>query len=169
MQAHRGWLASVVYARLRDSHAVDEVLQETALAASRQKHLADDLDGVCRWLYRVALRQAILYRRKQVRANRRLQEAGTRTDALNRDKSDNKNPYQILVASENRELVRIALTKLSNQDCEILMLKYNESWSCRDMANRLGVSESALKSRLLRARKNLRNVLLTLDNNWDMT
>ena len=52
------------------------------------------------------------------------------------------------------------MTRLSDADNEVLLLKYGENWSCREMADRLGVSSSAIKSRLMRARGNLRDELM---------
>lgn len=39
---------------------------------------------------------------------------------------------------------------------EILLLKYKEDWSYVEIANHLGVSHSAVESRLHRARRKLR-------------
>ena len=167
LQANRSWLASVVYARLRDNHAVEVVLQETALAASKQHFVAPDATGICRWLYRVAIRQALLYRRGKQRQEKKQRDSLKYRDAHQIQPSDG-DPYRLLIASEQQVLVRKAMTRINARECEILMLKYNEGWSCREIASRLGVSETAMKSRLLRARRQLRTELLNLDKNWDL-
>jgi len=156
LAAHRGWLSSVIFARVRDHHAVEEVLQETALAAS-QHATPDDPTSVSKWLYRVAIRQAILYRRREGRNGKRI-----RSFAREVPEYDGTCPWQILAASEQADLVQQAMQHLTAGDCEILLLKYTEHWSCEEIAERLGVSRSAVKSRLLRARKNLRTELLKL-------
>ncbi len=165
MQAHKGWLASVVYARLRDPHAVEEVLQETALAASRQQLVANDDEGVCKWLYRVAIRQALLYRRNGFRNMTKLHSSVHASG--NPVANHNDDPYRILVASEQREQVQAAIEKLASRDYQVLMLKYRDGWSCREMAHRLGSTESSMKSRLLRARNNLRCELLKVCEHWE--
>jgi RNA polymerase sigma-70 factor (ECF subfamily) len=38
-------------------------------------------------------------------------------------------------------------------------LKYTENWSYRQMAERLGISQSAVEARLFRARERLRDAL----------
>jgi RNA polymerase sigma-70 factor (ECF subfamily) len=152
----------VIFARLRDRHAVDEVLQETALAASRHCHPAD-ADGLRRWLYRVAVRQTLLYRRRTARRDQRIRRL---VDAESTLPPPSLEPEQLFLASEQRQLVNAALDKLNRRDCEILLLKYIENWSCRQIADRLGVSETAVKSRLLRARKGLRSELLRLNHDW---
>lgn len=164
---HSRWLGTVVFARLRDRHAVDEVMQETALAAARNHHPLDD-EGMSKWLYRVALRQALLYRRKQGRQVQRLQRLASSQPAAPNGRDESSAPERLVVASEQRELVQAALQRLGRGDCEILLLKYTENWSCREIAERLGVSEGAIKSRLLRARNGLRDELLRLNKNWEM-
>ena len=109
--------------------------------------------GVSRWLYRVAVRQALLYRRKNRRYENRISNYKKSNGKAESNGCDN--PLQILIAMERRDLVNRALQELSRKDCEVLLLKYREGWSCKEMADRLGASESAMKSRLLRARKNL--------------
>ena len=61
------------------------------------------------------------------------------------------------------------LQDLTRGDCEILLLKYTEDWSCRELADRLGVSETAIKSGLLVCARNcLRDELLRVNQNWEL-
>ena len=47
-------------------------------------------------------------------------------------------------------LVRQAMAKLPSRDAEILLLKYTENWSCRDLANHLDQTEAAIESGVAR-------------------
>ena len=166
LTAHQGWLSAVIFARVRDKDAVEEILQETALAVVKGDR-PTDVDGLNRWLYRVAIRQSVLYRRKQGRNEKK---TNGYTDVALRNAKNievTSNPLTVLMATERAELVNLAMNQLSNADCEVLLLKYTEHWSCREMATRLGVSYSAIKSRLLRARGNLRKELLQLNESWE--
>ena len=168
MTAHRGWLSAVIFARVRDRDAVEEVLQETALAAVTAEGPSDG-EGMSRWLYRVAIRQSVLYRRKKGRNEKKTK--GYARQALAggaRESESGTEPYAILAATEQAELVARAVRHLSGGDREMLLLKYTENWSCREIASRLGVSQSAVKSRLLRARGNLRRELLRISKTWDV-
>ena len=49
--------------------------------------------------------------------------------------------------------------RLDDRDAELLLLKYTEDWSYRQIAANLGVSESAVEARLHRARQKLRSAL----------
>jgi RNA polymerase sigma-70 factor (ECF subfamily) len=60
-------------------------------------------------------------------------------------------------------LVRQALGELRRRDAEILLLKYTEDWSYRQLAEHLGLSTSAVEARLHRARHKMRQALARLD------
>ena len=68
--SHDRWLRTVVYARVGEVQAVDEVMQEVSLAAVRQKAPINDVEKVTPWLYRLAVTQSLLYRRKQGRGRK---------------------------------------------------------------------------------------------------
>jgi RNA polymerase sigma-70 factor (ECF subfamily) len=153
---HRPWLRSVVLARVGDAHAAEDVLQEVALAAVRQG--PRDASKVAPWLYRVAVRQALVYRRKAGLRRRRHEELCRQAEA-EPARVEGGDPLQWLLSRERRELVRSALGRLDDRDAEILVLKYAENWSYSQIAANLGVSQSAVESRLHRAREKLRRIL----------
>jgi RNA polymerase sigma-70 factor (ECF subfamily) len=58
--------------------------------------------------------------------------------------------------------VRQAVACLPRRDAEMLLLKYTEDWSYRQLAEHLGISTSAVEARLHRARGRLRSKLMQL-------
>ncbi len=70
-----------------------------------------------------------------------------------------EDPLDWLLADEQQSLVREAMRNLPRREAEILLLKYTESWSYEQLAQRLGTTESAVESRLHRARARLRREL----------
>jgi RNA polymerase sigma-70 factor (ECF subfamily) len=152
---HDRWLRTVVFARLREPEAVDDVMQEVALAAVRQAAPIADPRKVAPWLYRLAVRQALLFRRKCGRRRRLAAQYADRLTPTQRGDSGSS-PLDWLLRAERCQLVREALRRLAPRDAEILMLKYSEGWSYHQIAARLGVSHSAVETRLHRARKRLR-------------
>jgi RNA polymerase sigma factor (sigma-70 family) len=159
---HERWLRTVIYARVGEPQAVEEVFQEVSLAAVRQKSPITDPTKVSAWLYRLAVMQTLLYRRKQGRRRKLIDRYAQRNRP---SESDNRQPDPLgwLLSEERRDKVRTALKRLPARDTEILLLKYTEDWSYRQLAERLGVSESAIEARLHRARQRLRDELATLD------
>ena len=70
-------------------------------------------------------------------------------------------PLQFLLSRERQLTVTQAMSRLSELDRQLLMLKYVENQSYGEIAGRLGVTASAVQSRLHRARAQLRNLLTT--------
>jgi len=154
---HDRWLRAVAYARVRESQAVDDVIQEVALAAVKTTSPPKP-EKIAPWLYRLTVRQALLYRRSCGRMRKRHQQAA---DSQLEPMSE-PDPLSWLMADEQRKQIRLALDQLPQRDAEILLLKYTENWSYRQIAEKLDVTEAAIESRLHRARKKLRAQLFAL-------
>ena len=58
---------------------------------------------------------------------------------------------------------RLLGTRDSGAPAELLLLKYTENWNYHQLAERLGVSHSAVEARLHRARARLRGELAALE------
>ncbi len=154
---HERWLRTVVAARLGERQAVDEVLQEVSLAAIGTKAVIDP-ERVSGWLYRLAIRKTLLYRRGRGRHHKLVGRYADRIRVRDRDQG-RPDPLGWLLLDERLALVRQAMARLPPRDAEILLLKYTENWSCRDLAEHLGQTEPAIESRLHRARQRLRDEL----------
>jgi RNA polymerase sigma factor (sigma-70 family) len=161
LSQHQRWLRTVVLARVREPQAVDDVMQEVALAAVRQAAPLADPAKVAPWLYRLAVLQALLYRRKCGRRRRLIGQY--KEQASPGELALSANPLSWLLAKERRSLVRQALSRLAARDAEILLLKYTENWNYHQIAAHVGISHSAVETRLHRARARLRQELAALD------
>jgi RNA polymerase sigma-70 factor (ECF subfamily) len=138
-----------------EPQAIDEVMQEVSLAAVKQHAPLDDAAKVAPWLYRLAVRYSLLYRRTQGRRRKLIDRYAERYRPTEADARE-VDPLGWLLAEERRAQVRTAMSRLPKRDAEILLLKYSEEWSYRTMAEHLGISESAIETRLHRARGRLR-------------
>jgi RNA polymerase sigma-70 factor (ECF subfamily) len=159
---HDRWLRTVVYARLREWGAVEDVMQEVALAALRQAAPLADATKVAPWLCRLAIRQALMYRRKLGRRRKLIAQYTSRCRPAGYDERT-PDPLAWLLADERRRLVREALDRLRDRDAEILLLKYTENWSYYQIAAHLGIGHSAVEARLHRAREHLRAELAAVE------
>lgn len=162
LKEHDRWLRTVIYARLGEYQAVEEVLQEVALAAVRQKAPIADPAKVAPWLYRLAVTQSLMYRRRMGRRRKLTERYAARYQPTEADRRQ-PDPLGWLLADERRQLIRDALARLPQRDAEILLLKYTEDWSYREIAQRVGASESAVETRLHRARQRLRRELAAME------
>lgn len=161
LACHDRWLRTAVFARLREVDGVDEVMQAVAVAALRQQAPLVDVSKVAPWLYRLAVWQTLQYRRRAGRQRKLVGNYANRLTAhQDRDPCD---PLAWLLSDERQRLTRSAVERLPRQDAEILLLKYTEDWSYRELAAHLGIAEGAVESRLHRARSRLRRELADLN------
>lgn len=158
LRENQSWLRRVLYARLGELEAVDECVQEIGLAAVRQAAPIRDLSKVGSWLYQLAIRQALLYRRKMGRKRNLLQRYADRFEPTESDEGV-WDPLLWLLDSERAQMVRQALGELKDDDRQILLMKYAENWNYGQIAEHLGVSHSAVEARLHRSRQRLRKII----------
>ncbi len=162
LREHQSWLRSVVLARVGEPQAVDDVMQEVAVAVVANRAPLADSRKLAPWLYQIAVRQSLLYRRKHGRRRKLVDRYAVRLQPKESD-SRSPDPLQWLLAEEQAEQVRFAMQELSGRDREILLLKYHHGWSYREISAHLHISESAVEARLHRARKRLRDHLARRD------
>lgn len=161
---HGSWLRAVIANRLSASgsrqHVVDEVMQEVALAAVKSPSGSIPPEKVGPWLYKVAVRQTLLYRRKTGRRRKLVERVANRQTSAAASNHGQGDPLSWLLAVERAEQIRLVMDGLHRRDREILMLKYEQGWTYHQLVEHLGISESAVEARLHRARKRLREALL---------
>ena len=160
LDEHRRWLATVVRARGVEPGAVEEVLQDVQTAALSGGDQLRDRTKLAPWLYRIAVTSALQYRRRLGRQRRLLQRVAAEREPTTR--SAEPDPLDWLVAVEQQRIVREAVAQLPARDAELLLLKYTEDWSYRQLAEHLGVTTSAVEARLHRAREKMRRSLADL-------
>ncbi len=157
---HQSWLRTTLQARLGCAHEVEEVMQEVAIAAATQSAKCEPVERVAPWLYRVALRQMLLFRRKAGR-RKRLIENAAKLAPESESHSRTREPLDWLISLERQKEVQLAMSCMSERDRQLLMLKYVDGLSYGEIAQRIGVTASSVQSRLHRARALLREKLLS--------
>ncbi|WP_020476055.1 RNA polymerase sigma factor [Zavarzinella formosa] len=150
-------------ARLLGPHSVEiaDVVQETMLAAAKSARTFDDSRGsLWGWLWGIARIQVALHFRKQQRRDQ-LRHAGDWLTAgdgqIGRwiDGTDAA-PPALLEAAELATLVRAALGELSDDYELLLTAVYLDGESVARIAQRERSTETAVRSRLARAREAFR-------------
>jgi RNA polymerase sigma factor (sigma-70 family) len=165
LAVHERWLRRVVASRLGEAQAVDDVMQDVALAAVSQRSPLRDPARAAVWLYRLAVRHVLIFRRKSGRRRGLLDRYAARQEAPERDPSDS--PLAWLVKVERQKLVQEALRTLPPRDAELLVLKYAEGFTARELSERLGATVATIEARLHRARGRLRAALTRLSADFE--
>lgn len=151
---HARWLRTVVASRLGEPAAVEDVLQQVALAVARHDGRPTEADRIGPWLYRVAVKQCLMHRRTAGRRRRLLQNV--QVQGLAGIGDEEPSPLDWLLREERIAAAGLALSDLPELERQLLLLKYTENWTYRQMAERLGVSVNTIEYRLQQARERLR-------------
>jgi RNA polymerase sigma-70 factor (ECF subfamily) len=165
LAVHESWLRRVVASRLGEPQAVDEVMQDVALAAVAQHAPLHNPARVAVWLYRLAVRHVLIYRRKSGRRRSLVDRYVARRGVSEIDGTPS--PLGWLVRDERQRLVQVALSRLAHRDAELLVLKHAEGFSARELADRLGVAVATIEARLHRARHRFRTELVGLSADFE--
>jgi RNA polymerase sigma factor (sigma-70 family) len=160
VERHRGWLERLVAARTCCRDAVDDVLQEVAVAVARSSQppvAAEERP----WLCAIAIRQCALFLRTSSRRLRLVARAAERLppDAGRRLEED---PIYWLMSREDAGLVARAVDTLAADDRQLLHWKYIDGLTYPELASRLGVARHVAEYRVVAAKKRLRGLLVEI-------
>ena len=109
------------------------------------------------WLYRIAMNLAIDQRRRQ--SKQESTQMGKRLLIQTQDKTLLDNPMILAMRRENIESVQKALMKLSHDHRSVLILKDIEGLHYEEIAEILSIPIGTVRSRIHRARLELRNII----------
>lgn len=166
MDRYRERLFAVAFAMLRNRADAEEVAQDAFIRAHRA--LADFRgdSSLATWLHRIALNLArnrywYFFRRRR-HVTRSLDAACSEDNQAtfsNLVATDEAGPVRVAVSNEFSELVTACMERLEERAREILTLRNCLHHSYEEISNELGISVGTVKSRIARARENLRLLL----------
>lgn len=146
---------------LANSQEAEDVLQSTFLKAFQHIRDFEGRSSLSTWLYRIAANEALMLLRRR-RPEIPLDEEPDEDGQLPR-------PYQFadwgqlpereLLSGEARQALDDAIQKLPEKLRVVFLLRDVEDLSIKETAEALNLSETAVKTRLLRARLHLREQL----------
>jgi RNA polymerase sigma-70 factor, ECF subfamily len=163
---YRGKIYSIALCHLRNHADAEEIAQDTFIRAHRGLARFRGDSSLATWLHRIAFN---LSRNRHKYYFCRRRHAMLSLDCAFSD--DNKATFSDLIASdapspareasagEFTQLVNVCMEKLSARQREILVLRNGLNQSYGEIAKALGISIGTVKSRIGRARENLRSLL----------
>ncbi|MFQ5589619.1 MAG: RNA polymerase sigma factor [Phycisphaerae bacterium] len=125
-----------------------DLTQETYVKGLQRLHQFDGRSAVESWFYRIAVNEALQFRRRQSVGTAKLQVLAT-----NRPTEAQRPRTDLRLDLEG------ALAELPPDDRALLLLRYQEELDYRGIAEVLGCAEGTVASRLNRARDRLREIL----------
>ncbi len=142
----------VVYAQdlLSDREAAQDVVQESWLAILKGIRKLDDPARFKSWAYRIVHHKAMDVLRRRVKNRQVTQNSIVEEPAVPRESNE---------VSDVSQQLRIAIAKLKPTDRTLVRLFYIDNVPQKDICEIVGISLSALKSRLFQIRNKLRKFI----------
>jgi len=169
MDRYHGKIFGLAQNLLRNAADAEEIAQDTFIRAHRGLANFRGDSSLATWLYRIALnlsrnRYWYFFRRRRqdsVSLERPLSEEteGTFSDLI---AADTHSPVQETVTQEFTELISSCMEKLDSRHREILTMRNILNLPYEEISRALGINVGTVKSRIARARENLRKLLAEL-------
>lgn len=149
MTGNWGWLKGLVYGIVRDTDAVDDVLQEICVRVISNIDTLREPERFRPWLATLARRQALQYSRHQ----------DQRPIPLNPDRADEQCDEKAQTSFENMEKreqcrrILEAVKGLPEKYREVFLLQYSSDLTYDQVAEILDIPVTTMQIRLVRARR----------------
>ena len=162
IQPYERRVYAAAFAILRDENEAEDVAQEAILKAFKNLKQFRAEARFSTWLIQITVNEARMRRRRE--SIRKTEPIGEQADGegkyVPRDFADWREiPSETLERKEVREMLRKALDSLGEIYREVFVLRDVEQLSIEETAKALGISTASVKTRLLRARLMLRDLL----------
>lgn len=165
VEAYSGKLYRLGLKMLQNPQDAEDVLQETFIKVFRHIRDFDGRSSISTWLYRIATNEALMHLRRKRPETVSIDEP----NAAGQDSEVEREPLQIvdwccmpeqeLLSSEMRKHLDEAIGHLPTALKTVFLLRDIEDLSTAETAEVLGLTETAVKTRLSRARLRLREEL----------
>jgi RNA polymerase sigma-70 factor (ECF subfamily) len=172
MAVYRNPVYNMVYHIMGGESDAGDVLQNVFVKIIRGIKQFRKGSSLKTWIYRIAVHEALNYRRSWFRLHRREvlsldDEQHGQPAAGSPGAAPQGNPYELVEQQERQELVSKALRSLAEPYRTVVVLRELESLSYDEIGQVLGVAEGTVKSRLKRGRELLRRKLLGCSAMWN--
>ena len=162
MQAYQDMVYTTAVRLLGNEAEAQDVSQEVFLKAYRGIAGFREGSSLKTWLYRIAVRQALNHRRwvwRHLRCQSSMDAVEAETGRPLEFRAPGASPFDELATRETQQAVRRALLKVSQQFRMAVILRDLEGMSYEEIAEVLEISVGTVKSRILRGRRALRDLL----------
>lgn len=137
----------------------EDIAQDAFVQAYRKLHLFAGNSSFYTWLYRIAVNAAISRKRKK-RAEYSVEQTQAVTGDEPLDKSERVD--ERLLREERANIIQIALTRLPEEFRVVLVLREMEAFDYEAISETLDLPVGTVRSRLHRARVQLKEILSKL-------
>jgi RNA polymerase sigma-70 factor, ECF subfamily len=162
VDAFSGQIYRLALNMLGNPQDAEDVLQNTFMKALQAINGFEGRASLSTWLYRIAVNESLMVLRRQkpvIQVAMEYEEDDPELHTPTQFTDWCCLPEEELLSTESKEFLDQAVQRLPDKLRVVFLLRDIEGLSIRETGQTLGLSETAVKTRLLRARLNLREQL----------
>ena len=153
---HTNRVFQAAYRVTKNRQDAEDALQDSFLAAFTHLKDFEGKSSFSTWLTRIAINSSLMILRKKRNCSEISLEGDGGNFAIWEPRSPMEDPEGLYVREERQRLLRKAVHQLSPVCREVIQLVETKEYSAREIAQSLGITVPAVKSRLARAKNALR-------------
>ncbi|MBN4081115.1 RNA polymerase sigma factor [Caldithrix abyssi] len=141
----------------------EDITQEVFLKVFKGISNFRENSGFFTWIYRITVNVCLDKNRTRQRRDKYFIKGGTDSimDNISEDATDHvSNPSSQILHDELQQTLQTALNQMNSKLRTVIVLKHLQGLSYQEVAKIIGCSEGTISSRLNRARRQLKHILL---------
>ena len=147
---------------VRDENVVEDIVLDTFLRVFKNLDIYNENYSFSTWVFTIATNLAIDYTRKKKHIRFKTQDDDESQVGIIFDSIENKSvvsPEASLINENSKKVLRLLVEKLRPDYRIIIELRYFEEMSYKEIADKLDIKVSMVKTKLHRAKKKLKEIL----------
>lgn len=146
---------SIIYGILRNRNDAEDIAQQVFTKVYFSIRSFDFRSSLLTWIYKITVNECYDYLRKKKVRKLVYESDFSEEDAVSMERSEPDSRPMIDTALAQRDLVMKLLSKVSEEDRNLMLLKEVEGHSVEELAGMTGMNENTIKVKLFRARQKL--------------
>ena len=165
VERYQAKVFSIIHGIVRQRNDVEDIAQQVFAKVYLSLRSFDFRSSLITWIYKITVNECFDYLRKR-KVRRLVYESDLSEDEVRRvENTDPAEERQISADASlaQRDYVLKLLTRVSDEERNLLILKEVEGYSVEELAVRTGMNENTVKVKLFRARQKLVKAAQRLD------
>jgi RNA polymerase sigma-70 factor (ECF subfamily) len=146
---------SIIYGILRNQNDAEDIAQQVFSKIYFSIGNFDFRSSLLTWIYKITVNECYDYLRKKKVRKLIYESDFSEDDSQRMERSEPDLARPVDVALSDRDLILKLLSKVSEEDRNLMMLKEVEGHSVEELAELTGMNENTIKVKLFRARQKL--------------
>jgi RNA polymerase sigma-70 factor (ECF subfamily) len=157
VERYQGKVFSIIHGIVRQRNDVEDIAQQVFAKVYISLKSFDFRSSLITWVYKITVNECFDYLRKR-KVRRLVYESDLSEDEVRRVENGEPSVDRQIPADSSlaqRDYVLKLLTRVSEEERMLLMLKEVEGYSVEELAEKTGMNENTIKVKLFRARQKL--------------